>query len=330
MSEIIVKTQQEFDNIPDEFKGYIYIQSEPDSRIIIAKRKGIIVAWGNSSVVARENSSVEAWGNSSVEAWGNSSVVARENSSVEAWGNSSVVARENSSVEAWENSSVEARENSSVVARENSSVEAWGNSSVVARENSSVEAMVNSSVVARENSSVEALENSSVEAWGNSSVVAWGNCQTVKRSNFCKIDTHGNARIVEMPKDIHQFLDFYGIEERGGFVILYKSVGENLSSFHDNSFVYEIGGKHTHKCDPDVNRDCSTGLHISHKAWAIQFGKKYKNFKLLECKVPVDKIVLPTSSDGKVRTSELEVIREVPIEEWGVYGKIIKKQLANK
>ena len=114
MKEIIVKTQAEFDALPDKFTEY--------TRILLEGRISV-----NN---ARENSSVEARGNSSVVARGNSSVVARENSSVVARGNSSVVAWENSSVVARENSSVEARENSSVVARENSSVVARGQSLV--------------------------------------------------------------------------------------------------------------------------------------------------------------------------------------------------------
>ncbi len=122
--EITVKSQEELDAIPDDFKGRIYIQCA--TKIYVKKSY-------YQRVEARENSSVVARGNSSVVARGNSSVVARENSSVEAWENSSVVAWENSSVVAWGNSSVVAWGNSSVVARENSSVEAWGNVQVCDR-----------------------------------------------------------------------------------------------------------------------------------------------------------------------------------------------------
>ena len=31
-------------------------------------------------------------------------------------------------------------------------------------------------------------------------------------------------------------------------------------------------------------------------------------------------------SDGKIRTSELRVLREVPLEELGAYGKIVAKK----
>lgn len=71
MQEIIVKSQAEWDAIPKEFQGHIYIQSPRENRLIIAEHKGF-------RVIARENSSVVAWENSSVGARGNSSVVAWE------------------------------------------------------------------------------------------------------------------------------------------------------------------------------------------------------------------------------------------------------------
>ena len=46
----------------------------------------------------------------------------------------------------------------------------------------------------------------------------------------------------------------------------------------------------------------------------------------IECEVKIDDIVMPTNTDGKVRTSKIKVIREVPLEECGVYGKILAKK----
>ena len=112
MKEIIVKNQEQFDNIPIGYDGRIIIKfGTPYNRAIVNRAfKYSVEAWGNSSVEARGNSSVVAWENSSVVARENSSVVARGNSSVVAWGNSSVEAWENSSVEAWENSQITDRQ----------------------------------------------------------------------------------------------------------------------------------------------------------------------------------------------------------------------------
>jgi len=71
MNTIIIKTQDELDQLPEKFNQYTIIEIRLEKNIVISVNK----AWGNSSVVARENSSVEAWGNSRV--------VARENSQID-------------------------------------------------------------------------------------------------------------------------------------------------------------------------------------------------------------------------------------------------------
>ena len=236
-------------------------------------------------------------------------------SKVEAW--------ENSSVEAWENSSVEAWGNSSVVAWENSSVEAWGNSSVVAWENSSVEAWGNSSVVAR--------GNSSVVAWENSSVVAWGNTQIVDITETHDINITGNARIVYMPKTIQEFMDFYGIKKVGRTkAIFYKAVKKDTNGIYRSAwncnFTYEIGKTKTENCDPNTEDSCSFGINISYLDWALRYGSDWRDLAILEVETRIDDIVLPKRTDGKVRTSKVKVLREVPLEECGIYGKILAKR----
>jgi hypothetical protein len=62
MKEITVKTQKEFDALPDKFVEFTRICLE--GRISVDKARGnsSVEAWGNSSVEARGNSSVVAWG----------------------------------------------------------------------------------------------------------------------------------------------------------------------------------------------------------------------------------------------------------------------------
>ena len=236
-------------------------------------------------------------------------------------------------VVARENSSVVARGNSSVEAWENSSVEAWGNSSVVARENSSVEARGNSSVVARGNSSVEARGNSSVEAWENSSVVANANVQVVDRLNGGRICLSGNARKVCMPKCINEFMDFYGIKHDKKKAVFYKAVhkidNRYVSDYNEN-FTYPINEKVKESdCDKNVDETCGQGIHISHLAWALDFGRDWKDLAVIELEVKIDDIVMPNDTNGKVRCSEAVVLREVPLEECGVFGKILAKRREN-
>ena len=310
MEIIKVYNQGDLDRVPDDFKGIIQICGGNRLNRIIVNRKwenSSVEAWENSSVEARGNSSVEAWENSSVVAWENSSVVARENSSVVARENSSVVARENSSVEAWGNSSVVARENSSVVARENSSVEAWGNNSVVARENSSV--------VARENSSVD----------------LFGYSQARICSDRIKYKTNGNSRIILPFEDIDDYINYFDIKDNGNTITLYKAVhkiGETaFVSDWMKGFGYNIGETVTQKnTDKNVYNDCGVGLHVSTLHWSLMFGRNFDDLAIIECEVPKDKTVVYKFTDGKIRTSELKVIREVPLEECGAFGKMLAKK----
>ena len=219
--------------------------------------------------------------------------------------------------------------NSSVVARGNSSVEAWGNSSVVAWGNSSVVAWGNSSVEARESSSVEAWENSSVVARGNSSVVANGNTQVVDSTRSHDIEISGNARIVYNPQNAVEYLQHYGIEQADGKVKLYKAVHKcdgRYFSDHDNSFEYTIGKEAAaDHLDTDTGHDCGSGIHIAHKAWVLDYGRCWKDLAIIEVEADVSRIVVPKDYTGKVCTDKVKVIREVPLEECGLLGKILAK-----
>ena len=306
MEQLIVTNQKDLDNIPVDYDGRIIIKfGTPWNRAVINKKyKYSVVAWENSSVEARENSSVVAWENSSVVAWENSSVVARENSSV--------VARENSSVEA----------------RENSSVEAWENSSVVA------------------------WENSSVEAWENSSVVAWGNSQITDRTKDHNLKTSGNARIVFDPRTPKEYVDFYGFEydPETNTAKFYKAVHAHktlqANVYANNEiiatypFYYEYFANHDgmpyiigETVEPDSfdnnpEEDCGHGIHMAYKEWAVAFGAAWPDLAILELEANLDEIVVPISGRGKIRAARAKVIREVPLEECGLQGKLIARRRA--
>jgi hypothetical protein len=325
--EIEVHSQKEFDDVSKEFDGVIVIKNTIEIISVVARENSRVVAWGNSSVEARGNSSVEARENSRVVAWGNSSVEARENSRVVAWGNSRVVARGNSSVEAWGNSRVEARGNSSVVAWENSSVEAWGNSSVEAWRNSSVVAWENSSVEAWGNSSVEAWGNSSVEAWRNSSVVAWENSHGKAFDNsrilLCgtgKWEKYMNAVLQKYVEPLYTKKLFLEIaEKKKDKVVLYKSVNpDTLRDFYTGTIEYTIGS--VVECpdfDPNEDRECGGGLHLSYTARKTQ---DFNQGKILKCLVDPEDIVVYEKSIEKVRCRKV-----LPVAVVDINGKPIKE-----
>ena len=222
----------------------------------------------------------------------------------------SVVALENSSVEALENSSVVARGNSSVVARGNSSVEAWGNSSVEARENSSVEARENSSVVAR------------------------GNAQVVDETRNGAVSVSGNARIVYNPRNISEYLEHHGIDATDGKTRLYKAVHKKEDTYvadHDSKFTYTIGEEaQADKLDTNNREDCGHGIHMAYKEWCVDYGREWEDLAILEVEANVDSIVVPLGGCGKVRAEKVLVLREVPLEECGLLGKILAKRMKEK
>ena len=223
--------------------------------------------------------------------------------------------------------------NHSVVARGNASVEARGNASVEARGNASVEAWGNASVDARGNASVAAWENASVEARGNASVEARGNVQIVDFLEKANIKISGNARIVFNPKTIHEFMDFYGIKHNKKCAVFYKSVRKKNNCYfsdYDNNFYYDLDEAKKEVVDDNENNDCGSGIHISHLAWALDFGRSWNDVAILEVETKIDDIVLPKISNGKVRTSEVKVLREVPLSECGVMGKILERRLLRK
>ena len=201
----------------------------------------------------------------------------------------------------------------------------------------SVVARGNSSVLARGNSSVEAMEKSSVVAMENSSVVANGNTQIVdttdNKYNKPKIKISGNSRIVYYPKNINEFMDFYGIKHTKTKAIFYKAVekiNNKLVSHYDPNFEYIIGQTKKQECDEDINESCSNGIHIAHLNWALNFGSDFlDDMVIIEVETKIKDIVLPKNSDGKVRTSEIKVLREVPLSECGLYGQILEKRRNN-
>lgn len=332
-----IYNQEEFNKIPEDFKGRIVIKfGTPYNKAIVDRsfRFTKVEAWDNSNVEVYGNSRVVARENSTVEAYENSTVVACGNSSIRAYGNSSVIAWDNSSIIAWDDSNVEARGYSSVIARGYSSVMARGHSSVIAFDNSRIVAWNNSSVEAWDNSSVEACENSSVVACENSTVEACGNARIVNMQETDKnLKISGNARIVYLPKNIKQYCDFYGIDHTKTKGTFYKAVHKNGNKYfsdYNNCFIYEIGKTYKQNCDIDTSKNCSYGLNIAFLRWALDFGKDWQDLAIIEVESKLSNIVVPKNSDGKIRTSKLKVIREVPLSECGIYGKIIENSLNKK
>ena len=61
----------------------------------------------------------------------------------------------------------------------------------------------------------------------------------------------------------------------------------------------------------------------------MNYGSDWNNLAIIEVETKIENIVMPINTDGKVRTNEVKVIREVPLNECGLYGQIIEKRRNN-
>ena len=196
----------------------------------------------------------------------------------------------------------------------------------------SVEAWENSSVVAWGNSSVEARGNSSVVARGNSSVEAWGNTQVVDVARKGNIKTNNNARVVYNPTSIEEYIEFHGLEATENTVKLYKAVHFRNGKYCADwcYFIYKIGDMAVPDgfCE-DLLNSCGAGIHLAHINWALGYGQAWDDLAILELECDKADVLVPTFSGGKVRARKAKVVREVPLEECGLYGKILAKRRAS-
>lgn len=333
LSEITVKTQKELDRIPDDFRGSIYVESDQDSYILLSKNYlREVHACNHTQIKVIGDAHIRAHHDTLVKAFDNACVVADDAAKVFAFDNTVIEATDRSCVIACDATIVNARGNSKVYAYGNSAIYAQGNSHILAEDDSNIEATDLSRIDACDRSHVIATNCSTVMARDSSKVEVCGNVQIIKLSDNTKlkISKFSNARIVQPPKSIIEFLDFEGIKHTNTKAIMYKVVckidGKYVSDY-DRSFCYEIGKIKKEICDPNPNKPCASGIHIATLNWVLNYSEAIlADIAILEVETNIADIVLPTNSNGKVRTSKVKVLREVPFEECGIYGKILAKR----
>lgn len=169
--------------------------------------------------------------------------------------------------------------------------------------------------------------------WENSSVEGSGNAQIVDMEEDGKVSVKGNARIVYNPKTPEEYAEHHNLTCSDGYMRLFKAVrkcGDRYLSDRDSNFEYFIG-KTICADGLDTSRfnNCGKGIHAAHMAWCLDYGKEWSNLSILEVEMPMETMVIPTGGE-KVRADHCRVIREVPLEECGIYGKILAKRKAAK
>ena len=301
MNEIIVKTQEELDNVPMDYHGRIIIKFGTWLNPAILRK-----SYDNASAVLQGNARAELWDNASAELWDNASAVLRGNASAELQGNARA--------ELWDNASAELWDNASAVLRGNASAELRGNASAVLRGNASA--------VLRGNASAVLRGNSRAEASGNAQIV------DVYRSGRASIS--GNARVVYLPQSLEEFISHYGIKGDGE-ITLYKAVhkhNEQYFSDYDDEFEYRIGETAVpdNGFDDDAHEKCGAGINMAPLHWCLDYGRGWDDLAILEMTALREDVVVPMDTDGKVRARKAKVVREVPLSECGIYGEVLAKR----
>ena len=92
-------------------------------------------------------------------------------------------------------------------------------------------------------------------------------------------------------------------------------------------FTYAIG--ETAKADSlteDPEIECGHGIHMAHKSWCVSYGRSWPDLAILELEADASGVVVPLNGAGKVRAAEAKVLREVPLEECGLLGKVLARR----
>ena len=313
MNEIICTTQAELDAVPVDFDGRVIVKfGTPYNRAVINRRfKYAVWLYDNASAVLYGNASAELYGNASARLYNNASAELYGNASARLYGNASAVLYGNASAELYDNASAELYGNASARLYGNASAVLYGNASA------------------------ELYDNASAELYGNASATGIGNAQIVDAARKGNVKVSGNARVVYNPSSIDEYIDFHGLESTESTVRLFKAVHFNGKAYYadaDYDFVYTIGdiAVPTNGFNDNINQTCGAGINLAHKAWALNYGRGWEDLAILELECEKADVLVPLMSDGKVRARKAKVIREVPLDECGLYGAMLAKQRARK
>ena len=305
MNEIIVKTQEELDNVPMDYHGRIIIK---------------FGTWLNPAILKKSYDYARA--------------VLRDNASAVLRDNARAVLRDNASAVLWDNASAVLWDNASAVLWSNASAELWGNASAVLRDNARAVLRDNASAELWDNASAELWDNASAELWGNASAELWGNAQIVDVCRSGRASVSGNARVVYLPQSLEEFISHYGIKGDGE-ITLYKAVhkyNEQYFSDHDDEFECRIGeiAVPDNGFDDNAHEKCGAGINMAPLHWCLDYGREWSDLAILEMTALREDVVVPMNTDGKVRARKAKVIREVPLSECGIYGEILAKRRGEK
>jgi hypothetical protein len=173
MKNVMVKTQQEYDNAPKNKETQITILDAQETITVptSAADKDIL----------------------KIEVRGNSHVIAHADADLYCYDNSVIEAFDNTHIFAFDNSKVAARNHATVAASNNTAVEAWDHVSVFSYHDARVKTHDFCDVMTKDNSTVWAEDRSIVNAYDTSVVYASGNSKIPNAFDNCNIFLSGQA-----------------------------------------------------------------------------------------------------------------------------------------
>lgn len=118
---------------------------------------------------------------------------------------------------------------------------------------------------------------------------------------------------INLEKDLEENIRCQtGLCPFNGKVIAYKQVRNNLSSFKDTEFIYEIG-KIAKVDNPNLsNKSCASGLHFSNaNYWNLDADILNSTFLIAEIKL---KDII-TVQEGKIRCKKAKILGSYKIKE---------------
>jgi hypothetical protein len=311
MEEIIIKTQEDMDNMKDGDYKYI-IESGKFERYTHSFSNAVVIISGNAIInYMYANATINYMrGNASItDMCGNATIIdMRGNASINyMYANASIT-------DMYANASI------TYMYANASITDMCGNAIITyMHANASITNMYANASISdmRGNASITSMSgNASINDMRGNASIKSGRKYCFIRGYSKKNIKNFNGIFMKLPKTKTKqwFLDNYPIEQKGKGIILYKAVhkinDEYVSDYNQN-FKYEIGKTYKHKNVSKQKGCCAEGLHLSHKYWAVKYGIYWNDYALLKCSTPLSKIVVCDDCDGKIRTSELTVLKEV-------------------
>jgi len=349
MKEIIVRTQAEFDAIKPDQDGYIFVEGGTEKQPIVIKTRfesaEIVVrgqAWadvGGSATIGyvRDSATIrDVGGSATIRYVGGSAIIGYVGGSatIRDVGGSATIRYVGGSAtirDVGGSATIRYVGGSAIIGYVGGSatIRYVGGSATIrdVRDSATIRYVRDSATIGyvRDSATMTLYGEAMVSAYSAKSIICKGyNVVKIRKSDRknVKLVMGKNATLVIVPDFKPTFSDFaarFPVEVKGKSAILYKAVhkrdGRYVSQF-DSSFDYAVGAVKNAKCSPSKTKSCTTGMHVADKGYALNFGSGWDDLALLECAVPTSKIVVASDCDGKVRTSELKVLREVPPEEY--------------